>query len=63
MRPKNPCYNCDERHNSCHSKCEKYKEFKNGLDAYNNKISNVKKSNQPIDDFLFTRKRRYEYKH
>ena len=27
----NPCYNCTERRVGCHSKCDKYKEFKEKL--------------------------------
>lgn len=25
---KSPCYKCPDRHLRCHSKCEKYQEFK-----------------------------------
>jgi len=32
-----PCKDCKERSIGCHSKCEKYKEFKTANDAYNKK--------------------------
>lgn len=25
---KSPCYNCPDRHQGCHSECEKYKEYR-----------------------------------
>lgn len=30
-----PCKGCDERYAGCHSKCQKYMEFRNTLDEYN----------------------------
>lgn len=35
MPPQNdrvPCMNCEERKMNCHSNCEKYKAFKDGLE-------------------------------
>ena len=30
-----PCKGCDERYAGCHSKCQKYLDFRNALNDYN----------------------------
>lgn len=30
-----PCKQCSERYAGCHSKCQKYQEFRGALDDYN----------------------------
>ena len=39
-----PCKDCDERVPNCHSKCDKYKEFRDTLDRRNEQIRKVRKS-------------------
>ena len=35
VTPKNnPCFNCLSRHIGCHSKCEKYKKFKETVEVF-----------------------------
>lgn len=35
IRDAPPCKGCEERYPGCHSKCEKYKEWKSRLDEVN----------------------------
>ena len=39
----NPCSECDDREVLCHSKCEKYKEFRKALDDRNISIRKARK--------------------
>jgi hypothetical protein len=43
---KAPCKNCEDRYEKCHTKCERYKEFKN----YRNMIHTKRKTYMPIDN-------------
>lgn len=38
-RPDAPCYKCPDREIGCHSKCDRYKEFKARLISRNTKIN------------------------
>jgi hypothetical protein len=38
LNPKSPCYGCKERHEGCHSECERYRKW-----ADNKKRINAKK--------------------
>lgn len=33
IKPKSPCYGCEERDAGCHSKCEKYADWKKEIDV------------------------------
>lgn len=37
-----PCKDCSDRHPNCHSKCEKYKEFRRELEARAEAIRKLK---------------------
>lgn len=37
MKPKAPCYHCEDRQVGCHSHCEKYIAFQEANLAYNRK--------------------------
>lgn len=39
-----PCKDCGERHESCHSDCSKYKEWKAEFEAHKSKILEQQKS-------------------
>ena len=34
-RPESPCFECPAREPGCHSRCEKYIEFREDLDLFN----------------------------
>lgn len=38
----NLCYYCTDRYVGCHSKCEKYIDYRNKLDEENKKIREIK---------------------
>lgn len=44
MEKKSSCYGCTERHEGCHSSCEKYKEFRKMIDAKNEEAHKKKKA-------------------
>ena len=35
IRNESPCLNCEERHDGCHSKCERYLSYRAELDRIN----------------------------
>ena len=37
-----PCKGCEDRYESCHASCDKYKEWRKALDAEKAKINKVK---------------------
>lgn len=39
----NPCRYCEERHEGCHGKCEKYISWKNGVNEKKNSIYKARK--------------------
>lgn len=34
MKPQSPCLECEEREIGCHAQCEKYAEYRSGLEAW-----------------------------
>lgn len=56
---KSPCYKCEERHESCHSHCEKYLEFARQTKELHKQHAKAKRYE---DDYLAlaTRRRRGE---
>mgnify|MGYP003296358947 CR=1 FL=1 len=40
--PNPPCKNCTDRYGNCHSKCEKYLEFRKALTAFDTKYKKEK---------------------
>ena len=50
MRPKSPCYACEDRKPGCHDKCDKYQDFKEKNDALKKIIREEKKKN--LDPFF-----------
>lgn len=35
MQPVAPCKDCPDRHHNCHSRCPKYKKFKEDMKEFN----------------------------
>ena len=42
LRNKMPCRNCQERHEACHDKCERYQEVKRQSDELNRQIAEAR---------------------
>lgn len=42
MTVKSNCYKCENRYVGCHSKCEKYKEYRKALDVINIRRKEIK---------------------
>ena len=36
-KPQSPCLDCADREPGCHGRCEKYKDFRRDVDAYEEK--------------------------
>lgn len=49
---KNPCKDCKDRKVGCHSKCEKYKSFREDLEAKNKKARLEKFGNEDTSGWL-----------
>lgn len=45
-----PCYNCPNRHPQCHSQCESYRSYKNGLE----KIAQTKANFAICDGYVMS---------
>ena len=58
MKVKNdtPCHNCEERHEKCHSNCERYKEFRTALDAVNAERIEQFKRKHEVTSYISDRK-------
>lgn len=41
---KNPCLDCEDRHEGCHNGCKDYKDWKIEYESFKEKKKNVKKS-------------------
>lgn len=52
-KPQSPCLNCESRHSGCHSQCEKYLDFRDALDEYNEVVYNNKQKQRELDEFNF----------
>ena len=50
MKPKSPCYNCDEWVIGCHSECDLYLTFRRSLDKYNELYRKQRDELKPFDD-------------
>lgn len=40
-KPRTPCYGCTDRVTCCHSKCQKYANYREKLDSYNQATKTV----------------------
>ena len=49
-----PCYMCEERHENCHSECEKYQEYK----ATMKKIHDARAKEQELESYTADAARR-----
>ena len=49
-----PCYMCEERHENCHSECEKYQEYK----ATMNKMRDAREKEQALETYIVDAARR-----
>lgn len=58
MRPKSPCYGCDERADLCHSKCSKYLSFRHQLDKYNEAIRKKKDEEGMMNSYKISKMKR-----
>lgn len=50
-----PCIECDDRHESCHSSCSHYKEWRKELDEEKARINKVR--NLDVQMAIFKRQR------
>lgn len=50
-----PCKGCENRHESCHGKCEAYDNFKKEREVYNNK-----KTQESLDLSAYIRRVTYQ---
>lgn len=50
MKPKSPCYNCDERAVGCHSECDLYLTYRRALDKYNELYRQQRDEMSPFDE-------------
>lgn len=46
-----PCYKCEERHEGCHSDCERYADWDREHQAFNDKKARAKTAEQMIEGF------------
>lgn len=51
MIPKSPCLHCEERHTGCHSKCDKYIDYRSDLDLYNAISRKNKEINRIVETY------------
>ena len=58
MIPKSPCYNCEERHDLCHSHCEKYLSYRKELDGYNEVVRRSKEENNRLNSYEISKMKR-----
>ena len=57
----NPCYGCTERKSMCHAGCQKYKEFKENLQAQKDKMYEENKAKYDIANYKKEKSRRFKY--
>lgn len=50
-----PCKGCRDRHQDCHSECEKYKEYRADLDLKNARSKEERHIDSTINNLLFNR--------
>ena len=50
MSLKAPCFNCEDRHQGCHSNCESYINWKRETDKRNDYIKSERKKAAKIKD-------------
>lgn len=51
----NPCKDCTERKQGCHSQCEKYKEWKTAHEEENKIIAEARKQQWAIANYEFNK--------
>lgn len=56
-RPYAPCKDCPDRHEACHGHCEKFIEFRRGMDEWKNEAGK-EKARQDIDAYEARRRHR-----
>lgn len=65
MSDRCPCKGCDARHQSCHSECESYMDWKNENDKVNMQLYNYYQNQYALDqveDHRYGRSRRRKKK-
>lgn len=50
-KPKSTCFQCKDREVGCHSKCEKYIEFKKLSDEYNDNMRKSREEQSSYDRY------------
>ena len=58
MIPKSPCYNCEERHDLCHSHCERYLKYREELDGYNEVVRKSKEEACRLNGYEISKRKR-----
>ena len=48
---KSPCYKCEERHDLCHSHCEKYIAYRKRLDDINEAQRKERETQYALDSY------------
>ena len=51
MKPTPPCLDCPDREIGCHSRCEKYIQFRNDLDAHKAEIEDNLRIERMVDSY------------
>ena len=59
-RINSPCYKCENHAIDCHSKCEKYKAYKNKLSEINNRRSQEQDCNEDYLQYIKFRAIKYK---
>lgn len=57
-RVKPPCKECKDRELSCHKNCDKYKQYREELNKYNNNVKDNKSKIHIADIYAKERSRR-----
>lgn len=55
---KPPCYDCKERSAGCHSRCEKFSEYRAMLDNEKNAARNACVSDHKVSEYEYRRHRK-----
>lgn len=58
-----PCYKCTDRDITCHSTCEKYKEFRKKVDAYKAAVNESILRDAPIKNYTIESKEKARRRH
>ena len=58
MRPQSPCKDCPDREVGCHSKCQKYAEFRKGIDESNMAVDEKRRGDREWHSYVIRRNSR-----